>query len=91
LATGTSRPSALLVVYILPVCALLAPGRSGAAAPKDGNVNVTSVLKSALQNYDTASTTEASRLAALLVGCGLPACSLLAPGDPSASAPDAAP
>jgi len=47
--------------------------------------------KSALQNYNTASTVEASRLAALLVGRMLPGCSLLASGDPGASAPDAAP
>ena len=38
LATDASRRAALLVAYILPVCALLAPCRAGASAPKLGNL-----------------------------------------------------
>ena len=38
LATDASRPTALLVAYILPVCALLAPGRPGASTPRDATV-----------------------------------------------------
>src|SRR5688500_8170799 len=37
LATDASRRAALLVAYILPVCALLAPCRAGASAPILGN------------------------------------------------------
>jgi hypothetical protein len=34
LAADASRPAALLVAFIRPVCALLAPSRAGASTPK---------------------------------------------------------
>ena len=45
-------------------------------------------LSTAFHNYSNVSSTEASRLAALLVGQMLPAFSLLAPCDPGASTPE---
>ena len=38
LAADASRRAALLVACILPVCALLAPCRAGASAPKLANL-----------------------------------------------------
>jgi ethanolamine utilization protein EutM len=46
LAADASRRASLLVAYILPVCALLAPCRAGASAPKLGNLTLAGALVS---------------------------------------------
>ena len=48
-AAGPSRPTALLVAYILPVCALLAPGRPGASTTRLGNFISIRVLNLAVR------------------------------------------
>src|SRR5262245_52615651 len=58
----------------------------GASAPQDPST--VSRLSTAFHNYGDVSAADASRLAALLVGRILPVCSLLAPCDPGASAPE---